>query len=221
MGPVILDRFFDDIDTFSVQDVERRFARLVFDELHPYLNRLARLSDLQTIRLGWKSRTGSQDAFGSFKADPRHWYTFNHGGRSEAQFNVGMCPDYVRVGLGFEFTEKQGGDPSAVTLSYALFRNLTSESTEFAQFVNAHHIEVEYFPTADGTGGHAPTAAVVGWEPPPSPPIQWIFFGRLLRRGMDRHILEDGNAFGDVLSSVLGGFKPFWRRVQEQAAQLR
>jgi hypothetical protein len=221
MGPVIPDRLFDDIDTLSAQEVERRFAPLVLDGLHPNLNGLTSLSDLQTVRLKWKSRTGSQDAFGSFKADPRHWYTFNHGGRCEAQFNVGMFPDYVRVGLGFEFTEKQGGDPSAVTLSYTVFRNLISESTEFAQFVNAHHLEVEYFPTANGTVGHAPTSAVVGWEPSPSPPIQWIFFGRLLRRGIDRHILEDKDAFGNVLNSVLGAFKPFWRRAQEQAAKLK
>jgi hypothetical protein len=221
MGPTIPDKMFDQIDTPSSQEVEHRFGPFVFGELHPYLNRLTCLSDVQTIRNRWKSRTRSLDPFGSFKADPRHWYSFNHGGRCEAQFNVGMFPGYVRVGLGFEFTEKQGGDPSAVTLSYTLFRNLTSRSADYAQFAESQKLEVEYFPTAANELGHDSTSAVVGWEPAASPPIQWIFFGRLLRRSVDRNILEDGDAFGSVLKNVLCGFKPFWSQAQEQAARLK
>jgi len=52
-----------------------------------------------------------------------------------------------------------------------------------------------------------------------SPPIQWVFFGRLLRRGTDREILEDPIRFGNALRDVFSGFKPFWVRAQEQAAR--
>jgi len=219
--PVVQDRLFDEVDTPQADQVARRFQPWVVDELHSFLNTLPCLADVQAIRKRWKTRTGSPDAFGTFKADPRHWYSFNHGGRNEGQLNVGMSPQYFRVGLGFEFTEKQGGNPSEVTLAYTVFRNLTTVAAEYAKFVKANYLEVEFFPTATGIVGNDSTASVVGWEPPPWPPIQWIFFGRLLRRRIDRRILEDDALFGSVLRDVLCGFKPFWARAQEQAATLK
>ena len=218
-APIISDSFFDEIDTPLEDQVERRFQPWVSRELHPFLNALPCLTDLQTIRKRWKSRTGSPDPFGTFKADPSHWYTFNHGGRNEAQFNLGMFPQYFRVGVGFEFTEKRGGNPSEVTFAYTAFRNITESSSEHAEFVATNSIEVEFFPTGKGELGHDSTKAVVGWAPAPHPPIQWIFFGRLLRRGVDQLILEDAEAFGRVINDVLCGFKPFWARAQQQAAK--
>jgi hypothetical protein len=218
---VIPDKLFVAVDTPSEAEVERGCAPWVYGQLHPFLNQLPCLRDLQRVRLRWKSRTGSHDAFGTFRAYPRHWCSFNHGGRAEAQLNVGLFPEYFRVGLGFEFTEKLGGDPSAVTLAYALFRNITTDSAEYARFVRSQQIEVEYLPTSEGRLGHDSTETVVGWEPPAFPPIQWIFFGRLLRRGIDQHVLEDSQKLGAVLNDVLCGFKPFWAQAQEQAARMK
>lgn len=219
--PTVPDRLFDEIDTPSEERVATRFQPWVFDELHPFLNSLQCLADIQLIRKRWEARTKSAEAFGSVRAYPRHWCSFNHGGRAEAQLNVGMFPHYLRIGLGFEFTEKQGGDPSAVTLAYTMFRNLTTGSSDYAAFVKANRIEVEFFPTLTGEAGNDTTVSVVGWEPPASPPIQWIFFGRLLRRGIDRAILEDGESLGRVLKENLGGFKPLWAKAQQQAAAFR
>lgn len=218
-APTVADSLFDEIDTPLEDQVERRFQPWVRRELHPFLNALPCLTDLQRIRKRWKSRTGSPDAFGTFKADPSHWYTFNHGGRTEGQLNLGMFPQYFRVGIGFEFTEKQGGDPTEVTFAYTAFRNITESSSEYAEFVANNLIEVEFFPTRTGELGHDSMNAVVGWEPAAHPPIQWIFFGRLLRRGVDQHILEDAEAFSNVITDVLCGFKPFWARAQLQAAK--
>lgn len=215
-APTVADSLFDEIDTSLEDQVERRFQPWVSRELHPFLNSLPCLADLQTIRKRWKSRTGSPDPFGTFKADPSHWYTFNHGGRTEAQLNLGMYPRYFRVGIGFEFTEKRGGSPSDVMFAYTAFRNITESSSEYAEFVAKNSIEVEFFPTGVGGVGHDYFNAAVGWEPPAYPPIQWIFFGRLLRRGVDQHILEDAQAFGKVINDVLCGFKPFWARAQQQ-----
>lgn len=208
--PTVPDHFFDDLDTPAEDEVKRRFEPWVREELHPFLNALPCLEDLQTIRGRWKDRTGSSSAFGTFKADPRHWYSFNNGGRKEGQLNVGMNPKYFRIGIGFEFTEKRGGEPSKVTFAYQFFRNVTTASPEYAAFVAANKIEVEFFPSEAGELGNAPTGSVVGWNPPVPP--AWIFFGRLLRRGVDRPSLEDGVLFGNVLKSVLCGFKPFWSR---------
>jgi hypothetical protein len=104
-------------------------------------------------------------------------------------------------------------------MAFTLFRNLTRESQHYAEFVQANRVEVEYAPAPGGGLGYAPTASVVGWEPPASPPIQWVFFGRLLRRGADREVLEDPIRFGDALEELLCGFKPFWASAQEQAAK--
>jgi hypothetical protein len=113
---VVPDKLFDAVDTPSESEVERRCAAWVFVQLHPFLNGLPCLSDVQTIRHRWKKRTASADAFGTFRAYPRHWCSYNHGGRTEAQFNIALYPEYLRVGLGFEFTEKQGGNPSDITV---------------------------------------------------------------------------------------------------------
>jgi hypothetical protein len=217
--PTVPDRFFDDIQTSSEEEVGRRFQGWVVDELHPFLNGLSCLDDVQVIRKRWKARTGMPTAFGTFRPYPRHWCSFNHGGRSEAQFNVGLYPSYLRVGLGFEFTEKMGGNPTDVAMAFTMFRNVTRASPAYAAFVKAHRIEAEFLPAPNGALGHVPSAAVLAWEPAPSPPIQWVFFGRMLRRGTDREILEDPLRFGNVLRDVFAGFKPFWVRAQEQAAK--
>lgn len=219
LPPTIPDHLFADIDTSLEDHVERRFQPWVVRELHPFLNNINCLSHLQAARKGWKSRTRAEEAFGTFKADPHHWYSFNHGGRNEAQFNVGMFPTHFRVGLGFEFTEKRGGNPSDVTLAYTMFRNLTAGSGEFAAFVRDNHIEIEFHPNRLGQLGIVGTTEVLTWEPPASPSIEWIFFGRLLRRGTDRDVLEDGDRFGAVLTNVLCGFVPFWKRTMESIAE--
>ena len=87
--------------------------------LHNYLNNLPCLRDLQQARRRW-IRPRETEAFGRFHATPHHWYTFNCGGRNKPQFNVGLNRDYLRVGLGFDFTEKQFGDPTAVAFGLRL-----------------------------------------------------------------------------------------------------
>src|SRR5487761_1122590 len=126
---------FAAVDTTDEAAIKQRFNPLV-RELHSYLNGLPCLRDIQATRRRWKARTIETEAFGNFATEPQHWYTFHHGGRNEAQFNIGLCPSYLRVGLGFEFTPREYGDPAAVQLAYACFTKvIKAKRTEFEQFV--------------------------------------------------------------------------------------
>src|SRR5687767_362912 len=113
--PTVGEAEFIAVDIADEDEIKRRFGGFV-RSLHAYLNQVPCLHDLQRVRRRWKARVASPEAFGNFATDPRHWYTFHHGGRTEAQFNIGLFPTHLRVGLGFEFTPKKGGDPTVMGL---------------------------------------------------------------------------------------------------------
>lgn len=212
--PPVRQAEFLAVDTVDEDAIKGRFSGFL-RLLHAYLNQLPCLRDVQRTRRRWKSRTAETEAFGNFAADPEHWYTFHHGGRNEAQFNVGLQVEYLRVGLGFEFTLKKGGDPTAVHLAYACFVNvIRADQTAFERFVADNQLEVEWSDSTGDDGGVVDTQEAVAWllNPPAEP--GWIFIGRLLRREEDAAILEDPAALGVVMEQVLSGFRPRWERTE-------
>jgi hypothetical protein len=168
--PSVSDGDFDAVDTIDEELIKRRFNGFV-RSLHSYLNQLVCLRDLQRARRRWKARAVSAEAFGNFATDPKHWYTFHHGGRKEAQFNIGLYTSHLRVGLGFEFTLKKGGDPTVVHLAYACFTNVVRRHRpQFEQFVADNQLEIEWA-SSNGLLQFIPTAGVVDWLPnPPADP---------------------------------------------------
>src|SRR5690606_37294231 len=126
---------------------------------------------------------------------------YHHGGREEAQFNVGMYPEYLRVGLGFEFSQKKGGQPSNVALAYACFVNeVRSAATGFERLVRGHGWQVEWQATDGAAPEHVPAERVVEWLQRPTREVNWVFVGRLLDAGRDRAVLADAEALGAVIS---------------------
>jgi hypothetical protein len=88
-----------------------------------------------------------------------HWYTYNTGGRSEAQFNIGLFPEYLRIGLGFEFTAGQYGRPEAVQLEYRCFRSIVARHQRgFANFARENQLRVEWKPEGQTELRHISTA---------------------------------------------------------------
>lgn len=216
--PPIRESEFLAVDIEDEPEIKRRFNSFI-RSLHAYLNQLQCLSDVQRTRRRWKARTSETKAFGNFATDPKHWYTFHHGGRNEAQFNIGLYPTYARVGLGFEFTLKKGGDPTAVQLAYACFTNvIRNQQRQFERFVADNYLEIEWGEMfAEYKGGppsFVSTHDVLPWLL--SPPLEpgWIFIGRLLRRGQDTAVLENPVELGNATRSVLCGFRPFWEQTQ-------
>lgn len=215
--PPVRDAELVAVDTSDEKEIERRlnpFVRL----LHAYLNQLPCLHDLQKIRRRWKARTAEKEAFGNFVAHAGEFYTYHHGGRKEAHFNISLRGTYFTIGLGFEFTLKKGGDPTAVQLAYACFTNLIrAKQTDFERFVTEQQLEIEWSDTARQSLDIVPTNEVVPWllNPPQEP--RWIMVGRILRRGQDTTVLENPDALGSVMQAVLCGFRPIWERTQVMA----
>jgi hypothetical protein len=222
LPPAVRESDFSAIDTNDEDEIRGRFYSLVRD-LHSFLNEGSCLSDIQQKRLKWKSRVLDQRAFGpSFATEPRHWYTYNNGGRNEAQFNIGLSPDYLRVGLGFEFTLKKGGDPTIVHWVYAQFTKVIARDTQsFEQFVRLNALEVEWLPTDDVSPKLVSTRRVLKWLLQPPRETSWIFVGRLLRRGRDASILNDPTELRSVIESVFEGFIPIWEQTQIVAARYK
>ena len=219
LPPVVRELEFMDIDTDSQDKIRASFDTFIRD-LHSFLNQLPCLSDIQRVRLRWKARVRYKEAFGTFATSYKHWYTYNHGGRNEAQFNIGLFTTHLRIGLGFEFTRKKGGNPKAVHLAYACFTKVIRRELEgFRRFVRDNSLEVEWFPADSKDLIFVPTEEVVQWLlQPPREPL-WIFVGRILWRRKDEMILKDPIQIKHIIESIFGGFRPIWEQTQVMAAQ--
>jgi hypothetical protein len=216
MTPPVREAEFSAVDTADEEEIKRRFNGFV-RQLHSYLNQLPCLRDLQNARRRW-TRPRETEPFGTFATQPKHWYTYHHGGRKEAHFDIGLCPSYLRVGLGFEFTLKKGGDPTVVGLAYTCFVNVVkADQSLFERFVADNHLEIEWSGQQGASPQYVPTGEMVSWLlNPPQEPV-WLFVGRFLRRGQDSAILEDAGALGKVMEAVLCGFRPIWERTELMA----
>ncbi|HSZ54700.1 MAG TPA: hypothetical protein VK797_03515 [Tepidisphaeraceae bacterium] len=212
--PPVREVEFLALDTTDEEEIKRLFVGFI-RSLHSFLNEIPCLRDVPKIRRHWKPRSTGTEAFGTFATDPRHWYTFHHGGRTEAQFNVGMFTTHLRVGLGFEFTLKKGGDPTAVQLAYACLVNvIRADQRRFEQFVTENRLEVEWTTTDGGPLIFVPTENVSRFliNLPKEP--TWLFVGRLLRRRKEAAILENASSLGGLMQTILCGFRPIWERTQ-------
>jgi hypothetical protein len=215
--PPVREAEFSAVDISDEDEIKRRFASFV-RSLHSYLNQLPCLCDIQQARRRWKARTVEKEAFGNLASHPQECYTYHSGGRKEAHFNLCLRPTHFSVGLGFEFTLKKGGDPTAVHLAYACFANVvTTQRTQFASFVSENKLEIEWADSVGGMLQYVPTAEVVSWIlAPPREPI-WICIARFLRRQQDAGILENPSVLGGVIEKVLAGFRPFWEQTEVMA----
>lgn len=103
--PRIRDRYFDDICTPCKDKVKSKFGAKFWEQLRDCLNNLPSMKRLQEKREQWDNPRCGEAFAGELGCWPYHWFTFNCGGSDEAQFNVGMGPDYVRIGLGFQLNQ--------------------------------------------------------------------------------------------------------------------
>lgn len=219
LPPPVREHEFRAVDTVNEAEIQAEFIPLV-RKLHLFLNQASCVRDLQEIRCNWKARVADKQAFGTFATAPKHWYTYHNGGRNEAQFNIGLSPKYLRVGLGFEFTLKKGGDPTIVQWTYAQFTKVVEQDPRgFDRLVRQNSLEVEWVPINETNPMTERTRTVTKWlrRPPQAP--SWIFVGRLLRREKDMRILEDPTKLKEVIETVFGDFKPLWKQTQMRAAR--
>jgi hypothetical protein len=83
----------------------------------------------------------------------------------------------------------------------------------FKYFVDHNALEIEWVHPVKFVSPLHQEGKVVEWlEKHPTP--EWIFIGRLLRRGVDRQILENPDKLGSLIQSVFCGFRYFWEQTQ-------
>lgn len=218
--PITVSRFRD-LEDANKEQVKKRAEPLVKD-LHAFLNQSSCICDVQRIRRRLNPLARDTPAFVDFAADPEHWYTHNTGGRSEAQFNVGLFPDYFRVGLGFEFSENVFGDPARVQTMFGAFgAALRQRRPAFDRFAQKNSLQVEWRPqgkTGRSSIRYVPTDKVSKWLLRPKV-ADWIFVGRLLYGQDDAELLEDPVRLKETMEPVFRGLKPLWEEAQTAAAQ--
>ena len=220
LPPPVTESQFQALEGATKEQVRNRATPFV-RELHSFLNRRSCLRDIQRSRLMWRSRVRSSRAFNDFTPEDEHWYTHNAGGRNEAQFNIGLFPSYLRIGMGFEATKKVGGAPEDVEAVYERFAGILEQYRQgFNKFIKGNSLQVEWLPRNERKLEYVPTDEVVEWLlHPPEPFPEWIFVGRLLYRGKDIEILEDPNRLRGVMETVFKGFIHPWEQAQTEAHQ--
>jgi len=209
---------FQNVANLDEEQIKRDFARFL-SRMHTFLNQVPCLSDLHNVRRKkWMRGAPRVDGpFGTFATDPEHWYSFNHGGRNEAQLNIGLFPQYFRVGLGFEMTGKKGGEPASVQVLFAVFADILRRDRSVAEaMARRSELSVEWQPRGSMQLEYASPEEAVELLLNPPREADWIFWGRLLRRGHDDERLQDPTQFGNILEEVLCALVPYWEETNQR-----
>lgn len=218
LPPKFVQEDFDVLGSLLEFDVPKRFSRKI-QALHTFLNGDSAVSHAHELRRReWKPRARTERAFENQGFEDRHWYTFNAGGRNEAQLNVGMFGGengHVRIGLGFEMTEKKGGQPALVQFIYTAFVKLLESNTEsartFGDLVNEEGLKVEFWGPSSRDLDIIATSDALAFLTNPPRTAHWVFVGKLLRCKTDAAILAEPNAFARTINDVFRGILPIWR----------
>jgi hypothetical protein len=133
------------------------------------------------------------------------------------QFNIGMYPDKLRIGMGFNSSRAKFGDPEAVEKARSCFADVIEEQRKrFEDFVRRDSLEIE--------GSSVATEQVVDrlLELLRDFDEDWVFVGRLLKPNTDKDkkILESTVALKKTIESIFCGFRPFWEQTQLRAKEL-
>lgn len=218
LPPKPVDGDFDVLGSLLEFDVAKKFSRKIH-ALHAFLNTDSAVSEAHELRRReWKKRARADHAFENQGFEDHHWYTFNAGGRNEAQLNVGMFGGergHVRIGLGFEMTEKKGGQPALVQFTYTAFVKLLKSNTAlartFADFVREMGLEVEFWGPSSTELDIVATSDALPFLTNLTRTTHWIFIGKLLRRSADAAVLAEPTDFARTIDDVFRGILPVWR----------
>ncbi|HEU4559009.1 MAG TPA: hypothetical protein VFS20_14210 [Longimicrobium sp.] len=198
------------LHTAQTATMKAHFEPIV-DQFQEFLNDLDPIKDVQQERgIRPKGRAFARPA----RYFRQHWWFSHEGGRSEAQWNVGMYPCHLRFGIGFIVSG--GGFADRDKIHRALSRFSTEvrkrEAHDPGCFQRAG-IEVEIH---DGNGVVVVPAAQ--W---PSVVEHWILIGAILRSGFgtshtgcgskdDSAILADPQLLRNAIQNCASVLWPVW-----------
>lgn len=219
LPPPVREEEFRAVNTDNREQIESYFEPFR-ERLHTFLNETSCLRDIQRIRSRKNPQITHNLAFRRLNTEAYHWYTHSYGGRSEAQFNIGLFPNYLRVGLGFEFTKGGRQSDEGVRAVWEAYDRFTAairrDQWTFDRCVLDNSLMIEWAPEGP-SNLQTVTQGLSEWllEPPQDP--RWIFVGRLLYRENDAEILEDAVRLREVMESTFRCLRPFWEQTQTPA----
>ena len=145
--------------------------------------------------------------FGPPRADQQHWYLFVVGGdQDQVQLNIGMWPQYIRVGLGFQIGRQVSPKMPAFHLLQTFLgaRPPLPFRDDFYRCVERNHFGIEDVPTQNTDDLlHRLETFVV---PADDPPV-FIFVGALW--GSDEAKIKDAEAYRNVFLQLM----PFYEEL--------
>ncbi len=228
--PAITEQEFRVIRTGKEDRIREHFEPQFRDELYGFLNGSPCFRGggefelgVQQFRSRWKRVSVSGVPFRKeLNVDGPHWYTYHYGGQNEAQFNLALYCDHLRVGLGFRPSRARYGDPQAVCETYDCFRDVITRDAGFTEFIRDESLQAEWWdrsqarPTYIGT-----TGLLSGWLQRALPEESWLFVGKLLWRETDATILQDRESLSGVIGSTFTALRPYWEQTQIEYARRR
>jgi hypothetical protein len=170
--------------------------------------------------------------WGQPESSHEHWYAFHWGGRKEMQFNVGMWQQgsvlpmpYYRIGVAWNSRDTsfmEAADIDHLVASFKTFQSLVAgDLSGFTSLVSSMNLEVEYWNSKSGLKIIPNTQVVSFIQSYHFNPDEWFFVGRILRRGIDKGILEDENKLRNEYRNVFGNFIMVWRDVERISHKLK
>ena len=199
-------------------NIEQYFAPIV-DQLREFLNATEPLTRIQEVR---GLRPGGRAFVLGARIETKHWWFSHHGGRSEAQWNIGMFPTHIRFGIGFNRTGAGFADVSAVERHLSCFLEALQRLVTTQGALASMGLWTETYNRREGELHTAPADKLL--SPGRTDREDWIFVGRLLASGAygaesdDSVILENPRALAEELTHVA---KLLWNPWKETMACAR
>ena len=147
-----------------------------------------------------------------------HWYFYNIGGRFEAQFNIGMYPDFLRIGIGFEHTLKGGGtndDLERVEHHFIRFvESIDHDFDNFSNIIKEENLQIEIegreriFSSPEELIDYLNELIVKGLKD------KFYFIGSLLHPYNidDLHIYTNEDKIKEKIKTIFERLYPYWKK---------
>jgi len=145
--------------------------------------------------------------FGPPRADDVHWYLYIDGGdQDQVQLNIGMWPQYIRVGLGFQIGRQVSPKMPAFQLlqTFLGVRPPLPFRDAFYRCVERNHFGIEGVPTRDADELLHRLETFVA--PADASPV-FIFVGALWKS--DEAQVKDADAYRNVFLQLM----PFYEEL--------
>lgn len=171
-------------------------------------------------------RQGATEVFTKwrFHKNGKHVYTYNKGGRSELQANIGIFPEGIRLGYGFNLSGAAFGDrykaSKFLEITVELLKDLSSSTYRIWKSLSPVYAEVLVQKTKFWDPTDIEFQDLPKWLS--TEDALWLFFGRFvgIETGINTpSILEQKSTLDyidEFFASTLSFYEEVWREFQKR-----